>query len=124
MERADFKCQDCDENENTLNVHHRYYISKREPWQYPDWCFMCLCNKCHSFRHDPVEEDDDPPECGYMMDTFEELMSMVHDGYDGASNWDLFAEMAMARRDHPEKYDTFYRDLLFYASQARRDLDK
>jgi len=124
MERADFKCQDCGENEHTLNVHHRYYIAKREPWQYPDWCFLCLCKKCHEIRHDPFEGEDDKPECGYMKDIFEELIGFVHDGYDGSSNWDLFVEMAMAKKYNPESYNEFYRQLLFSARDLRIELSK
>lgn len=47
MERDEFKCRHCDDATTTLNVHHRYYISRRDPWDYEDDVFMTLCEPCH-----------------------------------------------------------------------------
>lgn len=48
----DFKCQDCGSRETTLHAHHCYYIGERNPWDYRDDCFRCLCERCHATRHD------------------------------------------------------------------------
>lgn len=34
-----------------LNVHHKYYIRGKNPWEYPDDAFVTLCDKCHQKRH-------------------------------------------------------------------------
>jgi hypothetical protein len=52
-EQANFKCQKCGVSEDSikgvyLNVHHKYYIEAREPWEYDDDAFQVLCGKCHS----------------------------------------------------------------------------
>lgn len=47
MERDDFACLSCCSEENTLHVHHRYYMSGREPWEYPDAALITLCEPCH-----------------------------------------------------------------------------
>jgi hypothetical protein len=47
MQRDDFTCLRCEEAENTLHVHHLYYVSGREPWDYPLWSYQTLCEKCH-----------------------------------------------------------------------------
>lgn len=47
MERAGFKCEQCDTNEVTLNVHHKYYTKGANPWDYPDHALQCLCEPCH-----------------------------------------------------------------------------
>lgn len=47
MQAASFMCDHCQDDEATLNVHHTYYTSGAEPWDYPDWSLRCLCEKCH-----------------------------------------------------------------------------
>lgn len=46
--RAQFACEHCLESENTLHAHHNYYVSRREPWEYPADSISCLCEECHS----------------------------------------------------------------------------
>ncbi len=47
LQSKGFKCEDCGDTTKTLHVHHRYYVSKRLPWNYPPFCFQVLCKKCH-----------------------------------------------------------------------------
>ena len=47
MERAGFACESCGDNQSTLSVHHGYYESKREPWEYDSDTLWCLCEPCH-----------------------------------------------------------------------------
>lgn len=47
FERDKFACRDCGETSERLEIHHEYYISKREPWDYPDEAFKTLCSTCH-----------------------------------------------------------------------------
>jgi hypothetical protein len=59
MDRADFKCSRCSSHDKTLNVHHRFYLKGRKPWEYPDDVFVCLCEACHIKWHehlDPVRQ--------------------------------------------------------------------
>jgi hypothetical protein len=44
-----------------LNVHHRYYVKGRRPWEYPNFSLVTLCRDCHEDEHfrDPAWEDDD-----------------------------------------------------------------
>lgn len=47
-----FTCQDCGAKERELHAHHCWYnMIDAEPWDYPDECFRCLCDECHSDRH-------------------------------------------------------------------------
>lgn len=34
-----------------LNVHHKYYITGRKPWEYDNNVLVTLCNECHSKIH-------------------------------------------------------------------------
>jgi hypothetical protein len=56
-----------DKRDNGIEIHHKYYIRHRLPWQYPDNCFMILCNSCHNAYHKlrkiPVYDDIDSKHC-------------------------------------------------------------
>lgn len=56
MQLYGFKCQNCDDTEKTLNIHHRYYVSGRMPWEYPDFCYQVLCKECHEYEKEQWEE--------------------------------------------------------------------
>lgn len=45
--RDDFECQSCGDKDKTLHIHHRWYIWDNPPWDYPDHCFITLCENCH-----------------------------------------------------------------------------
>jgi hypothetical protein len=47
MQRDGFACVECGRKDLTLNVHHRYYISGRDPWDYPDEALVTLSEDCH-----------------------------------------------------------------------------
>jgi hypothetical protein len=51
MSRDAFACKRCYESEQTLSVHHLYYVSNRDPWNYPGWSLITLCNDCQSSQH-------------------------------------------------------------------------
>lgn len=48
MQRDEFTCQVCSDKESTLNVHHRFYLRGHEPWDYPEWSLVTLCESCHT----------------------------------------------------------------------------
>ena len=47
LQRDDFSCQSCGDQESTLNVHHCYYSTGKLPWEYPDPSLVTLCESCH-----------------------------------------------------------------------------
>lgn len=48
MQRDDFSCDQCGDDQNILNVHHKQYIEGRTPWDYPNEDLITLCEPCHS----------------------------------------------------------------------------
>lgn len=56
LDRAGFKCEWCGSDKFRLEVHHGYYASRFEPWEYADDSLYCLCEHCHgqaeSYKHD------------------------------------------------------------------------
>ncbi len=46
-------CNDCGEyfgDSKGLELHHCWYECGKDPWDYPDDCFLVLCRKCHVTR--------------------------------------------------------------------------
>lgn len=45
--RDEWKCTKCSDTETNLQVHHLYYRSDTDPWDYPNDVFLTLCDTCH-----------------------------------------------------------------------------
>src|SRR6478752_2928960 len=45
LQRANWTCEACGDNEENLQVHHLIY-SKGEPWDAPNNTLECLCETC------------------------------------------------------------------------------
>jgi hypothetical protein len=96
MERDGFACQQCGDEKSTLSVHHAYYVSKREPWQYPNWSLSTLCNECHENKHN--DEESDANEAGF--NEWEEIMGFMGEDIPAIVDWwDFCVLVAMKRRD-------------------------
>jgi hypothetical protein len=48
LDRDKWRCQICGDPDSTLHVHHRVYLSGKEPWDIPDDCLVTLCADCHA----------------------------------------------------------------------------
>jgi len=51
MEEAGFQCEECQDETETLNVHHKLYRKDANPWDYELEELICLCHKCHKYIH-------------------------------------------------------------------------
>lgn len=47
MQRDDFRCQMCSDSTSMLQVHHRFYIRGKLPWEYEADMLITLCESCH-----------------------------------------------------------------------------
>src|SRR5690349_18394749 len=47
FQRDNFQCQKCFDIFSNLQVHHKYYKPDTFPWDYPDDCFVTVCDLCH-----------------------------------------------------------------------------
>ena len=56
FERDGFTCRYCGDTEERLAVHHLYYVSGREPWEYPLGAFKTACSTCHRQIKDEAAE--------------------------------------------------------------------
>lgn len=69
-ESAQRRCEECGEDEKSLDVHHSYYQTGLMAWEYPDEALHCLCRDCHEPR---AQEE-------------RELLKAVH----GLTKWQLY----------------------------------
>lgn len=61
LNRDEWECSNCCRTDVTLHVHHEYYVSGREPWDYPAESLTTLCKDCHH------GEDDGESQTGLMV---------------------------------------------------------
>jgi hypothetical protein len=47
LQRDDFTCQLCKDTKAELQIHHKEYITGREPWEYENENFITYCKHCH-----------------------------------------------------------------------------
>lgn len=50
LKRDKYKCRKCPHTKY-LQVHHKYYLEGKQPWEVPDSCLITLCSKCHKEAH-------------------------------------------------------------------------
>ena len=55
LSRDGWECAYCGDKSSELQIHHRWYERKREPWDHSDECLVTLCAPCHEAR---TELDD------------------------------------------------------------------
>lgn len=92
MERANFTCQKCHDSKRTLNVHHLYYMSKRDPWEYPSFALQCLCEECHNENH-LVEKKSG-------ISAFESVMTwIVGDNFENPFFYEIANQMRQVRQN-------------------------
>jgi len=47
MQRDDFSCQLCGDTQTELQIHHKKYITGKNPWEYDAKELITLCVNCH-----------------------------------------------------------------------------
>lgn len=65
MQRDDFHCRMCGDDETTLHVHHKQYVKGRMAWEYPNEELVTLCEECHEVMHE-------------QTGAFRSLLAMLH----------------------------------------------
>jgi len=116
MQNAEFKCQSCGSADKQLNVHHLYYITNRDPWQYPDWALKCLCKDCHSSAHNEFRDAH-----GHViLEPFEEMLSWLEGSNDeDFLTLDISIPFGMLRNSKPDKINEFITEVLHFAYETR-----
>lgn len=120
MERDGWKCQRCFDHREPLVVHHKYYISGRDPWDYPDECYVTLCEFHHKLFHKEFRKTlDNRNDLQYLqaqvMDINETDIFLLYSWIDNITfheGKDGFKKIMDAVYPLTEKdIDIFYKDL-------------
>lgn len=83
LSRDIWKCQLCGDSKNTLHVHHRRYLSKIDPWEYPDSLLVSLCEECHEIeRAERSSYEDDLLEILKEKFFAPDLFDLLHGFYE------------------------------------------
>lgn len=51
FERDQWGCVYCRRKDRTLHAHHLWYDRGRQPWEYPPWRIVTVCDVCHDREH-------------------------------------------------------------------------
>ena len=81
LQRDDFKCSVCGNDEKTLHVHHKKYIKGRQPWDYGDENFSTLCEDCHKQEHTKKDKSIEVFDNGLIF-IEKELLIYFNECYD------------------------------------------
>jgi hypothetical protein len=58
LNRDKWVCRMCCDGKNTLQVHHKYYIGGKNPWEYDDHILVTLCSECHEHETEQAKQGD------------------------------------------------------------------
>jgi 5-methylcytosine-specific restriction endonuclease McrA len=60
FDRDNFTCKRCGNKDNTLHAHHLYYFEQYpNPWDYPDYALLTLCEDCHTTEHENRRQNEE-----------------------------------------------------------------
>ena len=58
LQRDNWCCQVCFQDDITLHIHHRYYNQGKDPWDYPAKALVTLCEICHETETQYRRDDE------------------------------------------------------------------
>lgn len=56
FERDKWTCRNCEDKETSLHIHHIFYESDKDPWDYPENSLITLCKDCHQEEAESYKE--------------------------------------------------------------------
>lgn len=86
LERDEWCCQCCFDNETTLHVHHKIYLKGKDPWDYPNEVLKTLCEKCHE------REKSERP---WLEKNIIKILKLHFDFYELKTLLDIFKNLEM-----------------------------
>ena len=109
LNRDDFTCQSCFDNEDTLHVHHCFYKKGQDPWDYPDTSLITLCKDCHSCETEALYGDKQ-----YLLQSLSIKGCLASD----------YNELACAIYESPiKRFDEYLISAIAWSIKSRDGLD-
>jgi len=87
LSRDKFTCRNCEASDRPLHVHHSYYVKGRDPWEYPLFSLVTLCEQCHS----AVGEEKEQRDC--KLEDWEIALDWILGGTTESDPWYMSAEI-------------------------------
>lgn len=83
LQRDEFSCRICGDEDNELHVHHKFYIYGNDPWDYDNIHLITLCADCHENEEMEIKEYskliiETLRKSGFMADDWRELASGIN----------------------------------------------
>jgi len=112
LQRDDWACQSCGDTESTLHVHHRRYLSGKDPWDIDSCLLVTLCDVCHE-----SEKAD-------MKSAIEDLILSIKERFLSAEVSSINEGLAFLTQDiSPARISNILR-MVLPNSQAMKHMDK
>lgn len=92
LNRDEFKCQHCLDEESTLNVHHISY-SEGEPWEIENKLLLTLCKNCHEHETEAIK-----------LSSRELIMKLKNLGFEASHFYQLSEYLHGLNRDQILEY--------------------
>lgn len=101
MQRDDFACVACGNDESTLHVHHCYYEYGEAPWQYPHSSLLTLCKNCHDIETENIKSAkssfiNDFSAQGLLAEDFSDISLSIQENSECTFFKDLPSRCALA----------------------------
>lgn len=55
LERAQWRCSNCQAQDKQLHVHHKRYLRGHKVWEYDLTDLVALCERCHADHHEGMD---------------------------------------------------------------------
>ncbi|MGN6438511.1 MAG: HNH endonuclease [Agriterribacter sp.] len=99
--RDNCTCRYCSDQSTKLDIHHKYYITGKEPYEYPDEALVSACKPCHEcitilqeLGHDAIVSVKlGNPSLPEMI-----IILMVHKDFVGKIGVSMFVNATSSRR--------------------------
>lgn len=75
LNRDGWSCKHCGDKDKNLQVHHLFYVWGNDPWDYPSWSLVTLCDECHKDETEIAKQERE-----FLMYTI--AMAASKDGSD------------------------------------------
>lgn len=101
LQRDHFTCRQCGDETRRLDVHHEYYVSQRQPWEYPLSAYKTLCSECHKeIKETPAQQ------------------------VSGVPDWELYQEIEQESELHAGCPTGFMQDLMAFSDRIHEPRSK
>jgi hypothetical protein len=100
LERDNFMCQNCGDNESQLHVHHIKYIFGNEIWDYKDNLLITFCKDCHNKVSELKKEVKNRIDLDFVHPEYLEELDLMLEIVEFFNPYDL-----MMLRKYAEKYN-------------------